>query len=367
MDVKTLPDSVKARHILVGVIDPRTQQPKLDDASAKKKIDSIQGLLRSGQPFEILALQFSDDEGSKIKGGDLGYFASGTMVKEFNDFCFDKKKGEEGIVKTQFGYHLIQITDQKDFAPSYKIAYMAKSIEASQNTVNDANSKASIFSGNSRSLKAFEENVKKNNYTKLLASDIKENDYNIGGLGVNRKLVRDIFEKGIGDVLEPLELNGQYLVVAITGEEKSGLMSAAKARPQVEGIIRNEEKAKMIAAKIGKAASLEAVAQAQNVVVQNADSVSFVSPMVPGAGFEPKVGGYAFNKAAVGKVSEPIPGSGGVFVVVNGSVSARADASTTMEEMQKNLTAQQKNTVMYGSSQALKKAASIKDKRMKFL
>jgi peptidyl-prolyl cis-trans isomerase D len=367
LDVKTLPDSVKARHILVGTIDPRTQQPKLDDASAKRKIDSIQGLLKSGQPFEILALQFSDDEGSKMKGGDLGYFASGTMVKEFNDFCFNGKTGEQGIVKTQFGYHLIQVLDQKDFAPSYKIAYMAKSIEASQNTINEANSKASIFAGNSRSLKAVEENVKKNNYTKLVGTDIKENDYNIAGVGVNRKLVRDIFEKGIGDVLEPVELDGQFLVVAITGEEKSGLMSAAKARPQVESNIRNEEKAKLIAAKIGKPASLEAVATAQNVTVQNADSVSFVSPMVPGAGYEPKVGGFAFNKSGIGKISEPIAGSGGVFVVLNGSIGARADAGTTMEDMQKNLVSQQKNTVMYGSSQALKKAASIKDKRSKFL
>jgi peptidyl-prolyl cis-trans isomerase D len=177
VDVKTLPDSVKARHILIGIVDPATQQPKMDDSTAKKRADSILAVIKSGGSFEQLALQFSDDQGSKIKGGDLGYFSSGTMVKEFNDFCFDHKAGEMDVVKTQFGYHVIQVTDQKNFAPSYKIAYLGKTIEPSQETINDAQSKANIFYGNSRNLKAFDENVKKNGFTKLVATDIKESDY----------------------------------------------------------------------------------------------------------------------------------------------------------------------------------------------
>ena len=88
VDEKELPDSVRARHILVAVVDPKSGQPIMDDSTAKKKIDSIKTLVDRGVSFDSLAAKLSDDGGSKAKGGDLGYFPSGQMVKEFNDFCF---------------------------------------------------------------------------------------------------------------------------------------------------------------------------------------------------------------------------------------------------------------------------------------
>ena len=365
VDEKVLPDSVKASHILIGTIDPQTQQPLLDDSTAKKRADSILSVIKGGGNFEQLALQFSTD-GSKTSGGDLGYFSSGRMVKEFNDYCFEHKTGDMAVVRTQFGYHIIKITDQKNFAPAYKIAYMAKPIEPSQETINNAQSQANIFYGNSRDLKAFDANVLKGNYKKLIAADIKESDYQISGLGVNRKVVRDIFEKDPGTVLEPEEFSDQFVVMAITSAEKAGLVSASKARPTVEPILRNQEKAKKISAKIGKPASLQALAQAQAITVQRADSVSFASPILPGAGFEPKVGGYAMYKAGINKISPAIPGNGGVFVIQPDMIGAKVDAATTVEELQRTLTTQQKSSAMYSTAQAMRNAAKIKDKRSKF-
>jgi peptidyl-prolyl cis-trans isomerase D len=367
VDVKTLPDSVKARHILIGTIDPQTQQPIMADSTAKKKADSLLAVIKSGGNFELLAMQYSNDEGSKIKGGDLGYFAGGTMVKEFNDFCFEHKTGDIDVVKTQFGYHIIQITDQKNFAPSYKIAYMAKNIEPSQETINDAQSRANIFYGNSRNLKAFDENAAKNNYEKKTANDIKENDYQVSGLGVNRKVVRQIFEQETGSVLEPEEFNDQFVVIAITGAEKAGLASVSKARPTVESVLRNEEKAKRISSKIGKAASLDAVAKSQASSVQRADSVSFASPILPNAGFEPKVGGYAMFKGGLNKISPAIAGNGGVFVIQPDFIGAKADATASVEDLQKSLANQQRGSALYSSIQAMRNAAKIKDRRSKFL
>jgi peptidyl-prolyl cis-trans isomerase D len=116
IDEKTLPDSVKARHILVATAD-RNGQVQVPDSIAKKKIDSIKTLLENGANWDSVALKLSDDPGSKEKGGDLGYFGSGQMVKEFNDFCFEGKKGEAKILKTQFGYHYVQIEDQRISSP----------------------------------------------------------------------------------------------------------------------------------------------------------------------------------------------------------------------------------------------------------
>ena len=81
-----------------------------------------------------MAAHVSDDQGTRAKGGDLGFFPQGQMVKEFNDFSFNGKKGDKKIVRTQFGYHYIEIMDQKGFEPAYKIAYLSKKIEPSTET-----------------------------------------------------------------------------------------------------------------------------------------------------------------------------------------------------------------------------------------
>ena len=367
VDVKTRPDSVKARHILIGTVDMQTQQPILSDSVAKKRIDSIQSVIKAGANFAALATALSSDVGSAQKGGDLGYFASGTMVKEFNDYCFSNSAGSMAVVKTQFGYHLIEVVDQKNFVPAYKIAYLAKSIDASMETVNNAMNAANQFSGNSRSLKAFDENVVKQGLNKLLVPDIRENEYNIMNIGVNRALVREIFEAKVGQVLDPVDMNGQYMVVVVTGAEKSGLMSAGKARPMVEPILKNQEKAKQIISKLGTITTLDALAAANSVSVLSADSISFVSPMIGGQGFEPRVAGYAFSKINLNKVSKPVSGNSGVFVLQTRQVGATQSISGNIVDTRNSLLTQAKNIAVSSSMQALRDKASIRDNRNKFL
>lgn len=367
VDMKVLPDSVKARHILIGTVDPRTQQPTNDPVVAKKKADSLLAAIKGGADFTMLALMNSDDEGSKIKGGDLGYFANGAMVKEFNDFCFNKAKGAMDIVQTQFGYHIIQVTDQKDFNPAYKIAYLAKNIDASQTTINEAQLKANAFLSKSKDLKSFEATLSADKLTKKIAQDIKAADYQVGMLGVNRELVREIYKADVGDVLpEPFELNNQFLAIAITGEEPKGLPSVAKLRPMIESIVRNELKGKMLAAKLAGVTTLEAAAQKLNVPVLRADSVSFVSPLLGGSGYELKAGGFGFNKNNIGKISAPIIGGSGVFVVKPEAQFAQP-VTTSVDEMMQTLMSQQKGALLYGSMEALRKTASVTDNRTKFL
>lgn len=367
VDSKVLPDSVKARHILISLVDRQTQQPIMSDSVGKARIDSIEKAIKGGADFGALAKVYSNDPGSAEKGGDLGYFASGTMVPEFNDFCFSKAKGALGVVKTQFGYHLIEVTDQKNFATAYKIAYLGRSIDPSMETVNAALNAANQFAGNSRTVKAFDDNAIKQNYTKLVIPDIRENDYVLMGLGTNRRMVKDIFEAKVGDVLEPVELEGKYVVAAITAEEKDAVMSVEKARPMVEPILRNKEKAKKIAEKIGKVTSLDAAATANNTVALRADSVSFVSPVISGAGYEPKVAGFAFNKKHLNKVSAPISGNSGLFLIEPLSLGAAANGGASLDDTKNSLRGQVRNSAMSSSMQALREKGKIKDMRSKFL
>ncbi|MDO6433347.1 SurA N-terminal domain-containing protein [Flavitalea sp. BT771] len=373
IDEKLMPDSVKARHVLVATAD-RNGQTLLPDSVAKARIDSVKNLLEHGISWDTVALKYSDDGGgpdggSKAKGGDLGYFANGQMVKEFNDFSFEGKKGDAKIVKTQFGYHYVQIVDQKNIEPAYKIAYLSKRIEASNETDQRVSGMASQFAGENHDPKAFDQAIQKNNYQKLLAPDIQPSEFSIPGVGASRSLVRWIYEGKLGDVSEPFPVGDKYIVAEITEINAEGLMSAAKARGQVEPILRNKKKAEIIMKKLGTPASLEAAAASAGAgqSVQRADSVLFSSPMIPNAGQEPKVIGSAFNKALAGKpASPPIAGNGGVFVIKVENVSATSNLNADLQQQRFMQEQQQKSRIFGTLMESLRKQAKVKDDRGKF-
>ena len=112
------PEQVRASHIFIKVEAGADEQQK---AQALKKIKEVQKKLKDGQDFATLAKEYSEDETSKAKGGDLGYFTHGQMVKPFEDAAFGMQPNEVSkIVETPFGYHLIKVYDKK---PQKILAY----------------------------------------------------------------------------------------------------------------------------------------------------------------------------------------------------------------------------------------------------
>lgn len=108
---------IKARHILIGY---RGLDGKVDTAKALKRAEEIREKLLNGADFAKLAEEYSDDKGSAVKGGDLGYFKRRMMVKEFDETAFDLNVGEiSPVVQTRFGFHIIQVTDKKKY-PSFE-------------------------------------------------------------------------------------------------------------------------------------------------------------------------------------------------------------------------------------------------------
>ena len=105
------PEMVRARHILIRVKDSKS---KKEWADARKKAMEIKAKLDKGADFAEMARKYSQDPGSRERGGDLGYFSRGKMIKPFEEAAFSLKKGEiSGPVKTPFGYHLIELEDRK--------------------------------------------------------------------------------------------------------------------------------------------------------------------------------------------------------------------------------------------------------------
>jgi peptidyl-prolyl cis-trans isomerase D len=363
---RNMPDSVRVRHILIS-----SQNGAVPDSVSKRRIDSAVNAINGGADFKTLAALVSEDPGSKDKGGEYWFSAVqfADLAKAFAEVAFYGNVGDKKTVKSEFGWHYMEVLEQKNIQPAYKVAYLSKSVLPSTETENRASGMANQFAGQSRNQKAFDDNVAKSNGTmqKILVGDIKPTQMDVPGLGANRQLVRWIYEADLGDVSEPYVVGDQYVVAVVTEVNKEGLMTAKKARPLVENLVRNRKKAEQIKQKLGKPATLDAAATAGAQTVQNIDSVSFTSYSIPNVGQEMKLIGAIFNKAWQNKVSEPIAGNGGVFVFQTKNIFARPNASADVEQQRTAMMMQQRQSMSYRAIESIKKAATIKDYRAKFL
>jgi peptidyl-prolyl cis-trans isomerase D len=359
--VKQWPDSASVRHILIATTGQNGQIIR-DDSAAKKLIDSIKTAIAGGVSFDQMVLKYSDDAGSKEKGGKYEMFPQAQMVGPFNDFSFDNAVGAKGVVKTDFGYHYIEVLKQTPRSPAYKIAYLSKAILPSSETIGAASAEAAAFASACKDMKTFNQEAVKLNKQTFPASGIKSMDYEIAGIGESRSLVRWVYEKDMNAISEPTEIGDSYYVAIISGEEKVGLTSVAAARPQVEGILRDQKKALQIKQNF-KGNTIEAIAASAKTIVQSADSINFNYSMIPGIGNEPKLVGAAFNKTLLNKPSAPIAGSAGVFVISVKSQGAKA-ALQDLVSFEADLL-NRTRSVIYRTNVGLKKVAKIKDNRMK--
>jgi peptidyl-prolyl cis-trans isomerase D len=359
--VKQWPDSASVRHILIATAGQNGQIIR-DDSAAKKLIDSIKTAIAGGASFDEMVLKYSDDAGSKEKGGKYEMFPQAQMVGPFNDFSFDNTVGSKGVVKTDFGYHYIEVLKQTPRSPAYKIAYLSKAILPSNETISAASAAAAAFAGSAKDLKSFNEQAIKINKQAFPASGIKAMDFEIPGLGESRNLVRWVNENNINAISEPTEIGDSYFVAVITGAEKQGLISVSAARPQVEGIIRDQKKAVQIKQNF-KGNTIEEIANSAKTIVQAADSISFNYSMIPGIGNEPKIVGAAFNKGLLNKPSTPIAGNAGVFVISVKNQGAKV-ASQDLSSFEADLL-NRTRSVVYRTNVGLKKVAKIVDNRIK--
>ena len=364
-----IPDSAKVRHILVATHQQDQSTGTLvrvrDDSAAMKRLDSAIALLKSGAPFDSVVLKYSDDPGSKNTGGVYNNFPSGQMDENFNDFSFTGKPGDTKVVHTVFGYHYVEILGQTGSETGYKIAYLSKPIQASSETDNAASNAAAQFAANSRNSKEFQANAKKQNLNITTSPEFAENDFTITGLGESRTLVKWAYDKGVGDISDPENVDNKYVVAMISAVYKKGLSSPHAVQQTVEPLVRNEKKAQIIINSQTKGTTLEQVATNAHQPVKNADSIYFSSFVVPELGNEPQFIGAAFNKQLQNKISSPIAGNTGVFVVKSGGVSGIASIGQTAEAQKAQIEQMLKQQAAEEVT-VLRKAADIKDYRSKF-
>ncbi|WP_293873992.1 peptidylprolyl isomerase [Flavobacterium sp.] len=353
---------VKASHILIsweGTKVP-TKKEKRTKEQAKAKAE---GLLAQAQAnpgmFMMLAMTNSDDSSAQ-QGGDLGYFAPGQMVKPFNDFVFNNPVGKIGLVETEFGYHIINVTDKQD---AVKLATIAQKIQPSEATNDKAYTEATKFEMDAVK-KDFATLVKQMKLTINPSVRVKAVDEGFGSISNQRQIVKWAFDKAtkIGDVKRFEIVNVGHVIAKLKSTADKGLMTVEEAKPQVETILKNKKKAAMIATKM-KGTSLAAIATTNKVTVMNAVDLTIENPNIAGGGFEPKVVGLSFSSKA-GQLSKPIDGNSGEFVIVT-KVVTKAPAIKKYDEYVNKIKPQVAN---YSGRvlPALKNDADIKDNRADF-
>jgi len=377
-DRKIMPDSVRARHILYKA---KTQE---EGQKGRKLLDSLKKVLQTDPTasFDSLAMKFSQD-GSAAKGGDLGWKAKdGGFVPPFENYMFyTGEKDSLGIIYTQFGVHLIQITANKyeTNKEAIRVATVSQDIIPSEETTTRVKSKVNDFMLASRTIDDMKAAAKEQGLQAGSASGLEKGDYEIPGVGKNSAAAELIYwahkdETNVGDVsntllgIEDPKLNytKQFVVAGLTAKSVEGLASLSDptVKAEVDRILRNEKKAAVVNKKLSELNSLDAVASTYGVSKKTASGFKYGEAQIADAGVEPKVAGVAANTAA-GKLSKAIDGNEGVYVL---QPIGKIDPPeiTDLKKTRQDITQKISQAVSGKLFEDMKENADIVDKRERF-
>jgi len=306
--------SLRASHILIA-FEGATRAPSTvtrSKAEAQREANRVLRLARrNGADFEGLAREYSDGP-TKTRGGDLGFFQEGQMAEPFFDFVNKNRVGRIGLVETEFGFHIIKVTDKDDLA---MIADIANEAVASDETANEIFRKATQFEIESKDASDFIGSAEKYQYTVRPVKQITALEENLPGLFNQRQIVRWAFddETRIGDVQRFTLSSGGYAVVQLTAINKKGLASIDEIGAEVRNKILQDKKAALIEKQYANE-TLEALAEKEAFTLETASAINQKNPTLVGAGNEPYVVGAAFTMEE-GAVSGLIQGERGMYKI----------------------------------------------------
>jgi peptidyl-prolyl cis-trans isomerase D len=368
VDRKTVPDSVKARHILIPFAGATRADASVtrNPQEAKVLADSLFAYLE-GNPsaFESVSEAFSSDVVAKEKGGDLGYFSRGSMAKPFENFCFFRKNGSMGVVPTQFGWHVIQVTDQKGANDVYKIGQIIREILPSDETIQTLYNQASGYAAEAQTAEDYRALATEKGFFLRPARNLGRFEEVVSGLGTARRVVRwawdDDREEGNIGLLEN-DGNG-YVVVVLTDKLEEGTSSFEMVQTQCLEAAKKDAKKALVLERLENAsagaATIEAVGTAAGKEVR---TLSFrISQFnISGVGNEAKVVGTICGLEP-GTLSPVILGENGAFVAITSPANPapQIDYANMAQNTQRSI----RNLVGTQAYKALQDKAKIEDMR----
>jgi len=306
-------ETVDASHILFKLEDPSK------DAEVRAKAEQVLKQIQAGGDFAELARKYSEDTGSAQQGGNLGPFTRGRMVREFENVAFSLKPGEvSGLVRTQFGYHIIKVLSRE--VPTLEAN--RKSIEASiqqQRASEVAKAKAA------EAARLTETNKDLNAVAKSLGvpAQVRETglmakDFDPLANGISQQMLDEVFQlKEINSIGKPVEHPMGQAIPQLMETRLPKPPDFAEARAAVEKDLIDaragelmQAEAKKLSGEAVQAASLEAAAKKERLTVQTSKPFKKTGASEPELASSQAATADAFS-LPVGGISAPIPIEGG--------------------------------------------------------
>ena len=367
---KKASDSTQSKHILIAYKGAERSTARRTKEAAKKIADSLLAVIKADPAKFAEGLKLSDEPNAVERNGSVGWTTpTSPFAPGYLKFLADNPKGTTGLAETSFGYHIINVEDKKSGSMTYKIAHLAKNVKASDKTENQVLTQATRFiqQTEGKSFNQFKNLAEKNKYRFDNPKTVGRFQGTLPGLGTDKDgdIISWAFDKkrNIGDTdIFTVEGTGDRIVAYVVGKQDEGLADPETVRNQIEPIVKNKLLAKKIIEKIntGKYTSLDQAAKAFGTTKANA-VVNLFNPSVNGS-MEPRVAGAAFGLAS-NKLSQPVEGMTGVYLVVKKSVTTNkmpGDVKQIIQSM-----AQQNAQQFTGSFlKSLQDNADIKDYRI---
>ncbi len=342
-----------------------------NDAEQKRKAEEALRQARGGADFGALAGRLSEEPGAKDRGGSLGWFGKGRMVKEFEDACAKAKIGEiVGPVKTNFGYHVIKVTGRS--SQEIKAAEIRMTIKAGSQTVNAIREKAESF-------RYFAEESSFENEAAQQKLEIQEtpefalqsgSSY-IPNIGVNPALLKFTFDNGVGTISDVYKATNGFVVTMVSDILSEGYRPLEIVKEQIKPqVVYERQMAKTLetarkAAKPG--ASLDQIAGTNPEL-----KVEFTGMFTPQAGAQAIGRDEAFTGKILGlpqgKRSEPFRGLRGVYVieVVNKPAFDETAYKVKKEQLRQEISQQLQTEFIQSWLDEMREHVDIVDNRDRF-
>ena len=308
------PEQVRASHILL-----KTEGK--DDAAVKKQAEELLAKAKAGADFAKLASQYSEDEISKAKGGDLDFFPKGQMVPEFDKAAFSLKPGEiSDLVKSQYGYHIIKVTDRKP-ATKKSLDEVRAQIEDQlkwERAQTEAQRIADDVAGKLKKPADFDGYAKGRGLT-VGESSFFSREEPIAGLGMAPAVAERAFQMKEGEVSDPIRTPQGFAFITLLARQDPYVPKVDEVKARVrEEVLKKKaaEVAKQKAAAIGaqmKTGDFNAAAKAAGLEVKTTEFIAR-GAAIADIGASPAVDAAAF-KLQPNQVSDPIATDSGTVIV----------------------------------------------------
>jgi len=316
-------EQVRASHILLLVNDKR------NDAQAREQMEAIKKRIDNGEDFGAIARQVSEDPASKANGGDLGFFAHGRMVKEFEDAAFSATPGRlVGPIKTPFGYHLLKVTGRRPAGvqPFAEVREQIRGRQGFEKARQLAEAKAKelarrLAAEKPKSAEALQALVKNDPGVTFTATGKFSQQEPVPGLGLVPQFNTAVFAAKAGDVTGAIEIPRGWAVAYVQAVYPAHLAEQFEVEPKVrQALVTRKQQEKAVEVlnrarqEIQQGRSFDQVAAELAVAVKETPEFGG-SGSIPGLGSSPQLVKLALS-LPTGQVGGPVPDSRGAVLFV---------------------------------------------------